>query len=425
MDDLTSHKQAPPEDIAALRLELDAARARIVELELARDQMLASMSHELRTPMMAILGFVGLLESPTLTESDRQTYLHTIYLNAQHLLSLLNDALDYSKIEAGALTLDAMPSSPVSVLGDVAMLMGPKARRKGLGFSVNLATELPERVSIDRTRLRQILLNLVGNAVKFTQEGTVTVNASYLPDDENDGPRLRFEIVDTGVGMTPQCLALLADRADRRNWPGHRGPGLGLGLALSRRLAEMLGGSLEVESEPGSGTRVLVELAAPHPEGRMVRPVIPTEPARAIAQPRPTEATPLNSYVLVAEDSIDNQRLISLFLRRAGCQVEVANNGLDAIGKFAAAQAAGREFDLVLMDMQMPEMDGYEATRRLRACGVVRPILAFTAHNLLTDRQRCFEAGCDDYASKPMDAATLVEYCKRWLGKQSIHRPAA
>ncbi|MFZ4573053.1 MAG: response regulator [Phycisphaerales bacterium] len=410
---------------AVLERELAEARAKVARLENARDELLASMSHELRTPMMAILGFLGLLEDQGLPEEDRRTYLRTIYLNAQHLLALLNDALDYSKIEAGVLTLEAVPSSPVDVLGDVAMLMGPKARKKGLVFELELTSDLPERVSIDATRLRQILLNLVGNAVKFTQKGGVRLFASFQPADDQDGARLHFEVHDTGVGMTPSMLDALNSRADRAAWADRRGPGMGLGLSLASRLSQMLGGSLTIASSIGEGTTIAIELSAPHPEGRMVRPTIATEPAKEPARNAPVHTSPLVGHILVVEDSIDNQRLISLHLRRAGCHVEVANNGLDAIERHAAAEATGRHFDLVLMDMQMPEMDGYETTRRFRAAGMMYPILAFTAHNLASDRARCLEAGCDDYACKPMDAASLIGYCRRWMGRKSSRRLAA
>lgn len=407
--------------ILELQTQLAKARETETELRAARDRFLAGLSHELRTPMMAILGFVTLLEDEKITPDIRRMYTQTIYLNAQHLLAMLNDALDLSKINAGDLAIETVPSNLIDVMSDVCMLMGPKARRKGLQFTARLCTPFPEKLNLDPTRFRQILLSIVGNAIKFTQGGSVSFEASFIPGEGVNPGTIQVEVRDTGIGMSPEQAEKLQHQLDSGTPAAKRVAGLGLGLTVATRLASILGGSITFKTSPGEGSSFFITMAAHDPSGRRIQPIIPTEPSHRAIRPK---GEALNAHVLVAEDSPDNQRLISLHLRRAGCEVVVASNGLDAIHVYQTYKRNHKPFDFVLMDLNMPELDGYEATRRLRSLGATEPILAFTAQALASDRQRCLDAGCDDYATKPMEAASLLDYCRKWIGARSERHAA-
>jgi signal transduction histidine kinase/CheY-like chemotaxis protein len=407
----------------------EKVKERTLELERAnraKNEFLANMSHEIRTPMTAILGYAELCLAPDIPETDRRRYAEIIHTNGEHLLSVINDILDVSKIEAGRMTVEPTLCSPFEVVSEVRALLGMRASEKGLDLRVEGQGPIPEVVRTDPTRLRQILLNLVSNAIKFTDKGEVVLRfrMECAPDGEE---KLLFEVQDTGVGLTPEQLERVfrpfvqADTSTTRKYGGS-----GLGLTISRTLARLLGGDLTCESERGRGSTFRVTIDPGPLEG--VRrpehfPESSSGPREALAiGPGPE----LQGRVLLAEDVAVNRRLISTILRRTGIRVEEAENGRIALEKTLAARQAGQPFDIVFMDMQMPEMDGYEATGRLRQAGYLRPIVALTSHSMSGERQRCLEAGCDEYMTKPIDRLVLLQVLTRFLpGAEAERHPAA
>jgi CheY-like chemotaxis protein len=373
------------------------------------------MSHEIRTPMTAILGYVDLLRSEEVDPAEGRQMLGVIQRNGKHLISVINDILDLSKLESGKLTIEWLDCALEEILGDVVLLMRERAVEKGIGFQVATRSTIPERVRTDPTRLRQILLNLLSNAIKFTAHGSVQLTVESVQEQEKHF--LRFEIRDSGIGIPSdkhEAVFQAFSQADTSTT--RRFGGSGLGLCISLRLANLLGGRLElVHSAPGVGTTfaVLVSVgelqAAP---AAAAKDSVRTVEARDAERPLPTR---LEGRVLVADDSVDNQRLIRTILARLGLQVEIADNGRIAVEMAQAALDAGSRYDLILMDMQMPEMDGYEATRRLRQSEHAEPIVAITAHAMTGERERCIDSGCDDYVSKPIDRAQLLRMLERYL----------
>ncbi|RMH23697.1 MAG: PAS domain-containing hybrid sensor histidine kinase/response regulator, partial [Planctomycetota bacterium] len=393
---------------------LQAARRAADAASRTKSEFLANMSHEIRTPMTAILGYTELLLDPAQPPDERARAIETIRRNGEHLLALINDILDLSKIEAGRMDLERLSFDPLRVVMDVESLMSARAAEKGIALSVERRTPVPVSITADPTRLRQVLVNLVGNAVKFTGEGGVRIVVSFEPPST-----LRFEVLDTGPGMTQEQLDGIFEafqQADSSVTRKHGGTGLG--LAISRRLAESLGGGITVESEPGRGSAFTLAIDTGDVSG--VRLLNPDEPIRADdARPDDHEAAVDLSgvRVLLAEDGPDNQRLLSHHLRKAGATVTVVETGADALERAQLARDAGEPYDLVLMDMQMPVMDGYTATRELRARGYTIPVIALTAHAMTSDRAKCLAAGCDDYASKPISRAALLRVCAENLAR--------
>ncbi|MHB1033347.1 MAG: ATP-binding protein [Pirellulales bacterium] len=401
----------------------------------AKSEFLANMSHEIRTPMTAILGFTDLVtdEIGCCDECPRQDScpvpsknkdrLEIIKRNGEHLLQLINDILDLSKIEAGKLLVEQIRCSPFQVVADVRSLMLVRAAAKGLALEVDYAGAIPETIETDPMRLRQILVNLVGNAVKFTEAGHVRLAVRFV-DDEAE-PTIRFEVIDTGIGMTPEHIQKIFDpftQADETT--ARRFGGTGLGLAISRRLANLLGGDITIESTPGRGScfGVILPVGSTQGVALVERPnesvVAPDQGPEGPEEPsQPAAAVTLDCRVLLAEDGLDNQRLISFVLRKAGAKVTVVENGQAACDRVASAAASGAPFDVILMDMQMPVLDGYEASRKLRAEKYSGPIVALTAHAMGGDRDKCLQAGCDDYLTKPIERARLLETVSRYAMK--------
>jgi PAS domain S-box-containing protein len=394
---------------------LREARMAAESANVAKSQFLANMSHELRTPMTAILGFADLLADPSETEASRNDHVATIRRNAQHLLNIINDLLDVSKIEAGRMTVESVECSPVELILSAASLMRAVAVGKDLSLKVHFEGEMPSLIRTDPTRLRQILLNLIGNAVKFTAAGGVTVTVIADKADPDIASSLTVKVADTGIGMSDEVLdRLFCPFSQADTSMARRFGGTGLGLAISKRLADMLGGDIEVETQEGKGSTFTVRiLTGPLGGQTWVKP--PDEAFHDAAAVAPAGGgSQVKAKVLLAEDGPDNQRLISFHLRKAGMTVTAVDNGQKAFEAATAALAEGSPFDLVLMDMQMPIMDGYTAVRELRNAGYARPVVALTAHAMAEDRQKCIDAGCDGYLTKPIDAKKLVAECVKW-----------
>ena len=404
--DITDHRLAESE----LRRAKETAEAATQ----AKTEFLANMSHEIRTPITAILGYTDLLLEPHLPEEEQRNYINTVRRNGVMLLELINDILDISKIEAGKMEIEHIACSPWQVLSDVGAAMRLRADNKGLKLLIECDGPLPETITTDPTLLRQILVNLVGNAVKFTEVGQIRVAARLLREEGRES-MLQFDVSDSGIGMTSAQLATIfrpftqADSSTSRKYGG-----TGLGLTISKRLANTLGGDIAVTSTPGEGSTFRLTVAAGSLENV---PFSGHTSVQASEMAPAVESHPaVRCRILLAEDGYDNQRLLSLVLKKAGAEVTIAQNGQEAVEMALASVPErnrrhddhGRPFDVILMDIQMPVMDGYEATQRLRQEGYTGPIIALSAHATTYAAHLCIEAGCNDYLAKPIDRAALL-----------------
>lgn len=385
----------------------------------AKSEFVANMSHEIRTPLTAILGFAELLlegdNSPEGAEHRRQA-VDTIRAAGQHLLTIINDILDISKIEAGRMKIDRVETHLPDLLAETITLMSVRAESKGIVLSSRVAAPIPVRVNVDPTRLRQALLNLIGNAVKFTEVGRVHVVIDVLgqPGEQE----LVVDIEDTGPGIEEnQRDRLFANFSQADSSLRRRHGGTGLGLAISRRCIELLGGGVTLErTEPGVGSCFRIRLPLEVVEGSpYVRELDESQSEQVVSD---TPRVSLRGRVLLAEDGPDNQRLITFHLSKAGAEVDVAANGRIALEMIDASEQAGAPYDLLLTDVQMPEMDGLELAALLRSRGSTLPIIAITAHAMTEDCARCLRAGCDAYTAKPVDRKKLLEVCNVWIGRR-------
>ncbi|HEY2412071.1 MAG TPA: response regulator [Pirellulaceae bacterium] len=404
--DITDRQEAAD----ALRSAKEAAEA----ASHAKTAFLANMSHEIRTPLNAILGFTDVLVSQTDATPQQRDYLQTIHDSGRHLLTLINDVLDLSKIEVGQMSMEDLRCSPHEIIAAAVSILRVPAQDRGLMLEYFWKSEIPVTIQTDPARLRQILMNLIGNAIKFTEVGSVQVAARL---ETEPSPQLIIDVIDTGVGIDAQAAQRIFDpfvQADSSIT--RRFGGTGLGLSISRRLARLLGGDLAVNSDKGRGSIFTLTVPTGSLEG-----VAMAQQAAADLVPVPTTAghRPINSLppcrILLVEDGVTNRKLITLVLERAGATVRTAENGQ------AGVEAFGWEpFDIILMDMQMPVMDGYTATRELRRLGCTLPIIALTAHAMASDEKKCREAGCSGYMTKPIDRAQLLEAVATAIGNRPL-----
>ncbi len=372
----------------------------------AKSEFLANMSHEIRSPLTAIIGFGETIMNANTTPSERHDATQAIIRNGVHLQGIISDILDLSKIEAQKLEIESIEVSLFDLLADIGSLIEVQSREQSIETSIDYRFPIPGKIYTDPMRLKQILINLCNNAIKFTAKGSVRLEVSYNRLQE----QIKFDIIDTGIGLSPEQQQKIfdpftqADSSTTRQYGG-----TGLGLPLSRQLAEMLGGGISVSSKTGIGSRFTVSIGAGSVAPDTLIDVLPgtSEQNKPVQQ---TEPAKLTGDILLAEDLPDNQKLISIFIRNLGARVTIAENG-----KKAVEAALNNKFDLILMDMQMPVMDGIEAVKYLRSHNYTGAIIALTANAMKEDRERCMQAGCDEFLTKPIERTTFNETLTRYL----------
>ncbi len=407
--------------LEAANRKLEAAYQQAEKANQTKSEFLANISHELRTPLTAIMGFAELL-SDQLQGDETDPSAEAILRNSKHLLELINDILDLSKVEAGELKIERLQVNIPQLFEEIRSLFRPRVEEKGLSFKITLDGPIPESIQSDPVRLRQIVINLIGNAVKFTDRGSIEVMVKFI---QKTNPLLQIQVIDTGIGISKDKFATIfqpfsqADTSTTRMFGG-----TGLGLAISHKLARLLGGDITVESESDVGSVFTLTAATGPVVG--IRPITELK-AELIRNGKPEKITPKDfselagARILLAEDGRDNQRLVAAILKPWKVHLSLAENGEEAVQKILESE---EKFDVVLMDMQMPIVDGYSATRQLRMAGYRQPIIAFTAHAMLSERKRSFDAGCDDYVTKPIDKVSLLNTILKYFEISRQKRPS-
>ena len=388
------------------------ARAIAEAASKAKSELLATVSHEVRTPLGAIISMADLLLGTQLDAQQRQ-YADTLQQSGRALLAVLNDVLDYSKLEAGRFDLEAVPFDVIDLMHGVEAELVARADAKGLAAQVDLADDFPRNLCGDPVRIRQVLNNLIDNALKFTEEGSVHVRAGYGRDGEEFV--LRFEVCDTGIGLTADQLSgLFEPYAQADSSVAVQYGGTGLGLSIARKLANLMGGDLGCDSTPGSGSMFWFTIRVRDANAPANVPAEePEKPSRDLPPGPPPAMGPLNGHVLVVEDNDVNQMLIAAYLEQFGLTHDTAANGEEAI-----RMVQERHYDVVLMDIMMPVMDGLEATKKIRALDgplASLPIIALTANAMKGDRETYLASGLDGYISKPLSAADLFTALSEYI----------
>ncbi|QDT04761.1 Aerobic respiration control sensor protein ArcB [Rubripirellula lacrimiformis] len=405
----------------------------------SRGEFLANMSHEIRTPMAAIMGHADILKDH-IRDPDNLQVVETIRRNGDFLLNIINDILDLSKIDAGKMEIEKDRVRPDGILAEVRSLMDVRAFEKKIALQIEFDGPIPEWIETDAVRLRQILLNLVGNAIKFTDQGKVKVVCRYADDASKHGRvqgvdsatvdkrvpgrqrrtgRMVFHVIDTGIGIKPQDQQLLfqpfqqADNTSTRSFGG-----TGLGLAICRRLAQALGGEVSLESEFGHGSTFTLSIDTVA-KGSLVEPNLSVK----VSEDKPTESATISGNILVVDDRRDIRYLAQHFIEKAGGRVLTATNGQEAVDTIESDDRP--QIDLIVMDMQMPVMDGYSAAAELRRRGCDLPIIALTANAMKSDRDECLAAGCTDYTTKPLDSQKLIAMIHRLTAGPSSNGPSS
>ena len=388
---------------------LEQARDRAESASEARGEFVANMSHEIRTPMTAILGYADILGN-RLDDPDDLECIETIRSNGRFLLQIINDILDLSKIDAGQIPIQRKDVSVAELIIEILQLMEVPAKENRLSLQVEFATRLPETIETDPLRLRQILVNLLGNAIKFTTEGEVRLIARF--DSERN--RIEFDVVDTGIGIHPAEREHLFEPFMQSDASSTRAAGgTGLGLTISRQLARMLGGDIAVHSRLGEGSTFMLSIdCGSHGQLReMQRELENVSPVDA----KTSDTPQLRGRILLVDDRREIRFLAEHLITDAGASVITASGGEEALALIEEDRTGEATVDVILMDVQMPVMDGLEATRRLRQKGFDRPVVALTASAMQKDRDRCFAAGCNDFISKPIDRDILLGKLSHWI----------
>ncbi|QDU81125.1 Autoinducer 2 sensor kinase/phosphatase LuxQ [Polystyrenella longa] len=398
----------------------------------AKNEFLANMSHEIRTPMTAIMGYADILHNNS-NDPDTLEATYTIKRNGEHLLEIINDILDYSNLDTTQLRLESKNCCPVRLVNECAKRLMPVAKKKNLDLKLTYQGDIPSNIFTNPDRYRQVLTNIIGNAIKFTDSGEVKV---VVHSEGREEGMLLIDVIDTGIGIRDEDLTHLFEPFTQADYSlSRKYGGTGLGLAISRYLTENLGGEIKVTSEVGQGSTFSISIAigdltsVEMIDGQTLNP----EETPKVIKANLGMGDKLNCRVLLVDDGPDNQRLISFILKKAGAEVTIAEHGEEALTAMYGAWPIANEeelkagwssekspFDVVLMDMQMPVMDGYTATRAMRNLRNDIPVIAVTAHAMEGDREKCLEAGCDEYLTKPISKPTLLNQIRHFLPKSQL-----